>query len=91
MTAAEDPAEQAVAVSDSASELEDFDNQRFEDEYKRAKIERYEAPCYSASPRQQVLAGLVCLDHEEETRPWFILGAPTRLHTRQRAERTLTA
>ncbi len=77
-----DPVEQAVETPGSDTEFEDFDNQRFEEEYARANLERYDALRSSPSPRQQVLAGKIYLDHEEETP---VLVRPRRVEVVARA------
>ena len=67
LTSGGNSVEQAVDTSNSETEFEEFDSQDFEAEYTRASLERYDALRSSTSPRQQVLAGLIYLEHEEET------------------------
>ena len=66
-SASGDPVEQALETSGSDTQFEEFDSERFEAEYSRANIERYDALRSSPSPRQQVIAGQIYLEHEEDT------------------------
>ena len=67
VTGSADPVEQATDTSSSDVEFDEFDTQHFEEEYARTNIERYDALSASPSPRQQVLAGRIYLEQEEET------------------------
>ncbi|MBL0164738.1 MAG: hypothetical protein IPP82_14100 [Xanthomonadales bacterium] len=66
-SASGDPVEQTLETSGSDTQFEEFDSERFEAEYSRANIERYDALRSSPSPRQQVIAGQIYLEHEEDT------------------------
>lgn len=73
--AATDPATSGTASQDVGVEAGDveyadddaFDSESFESAYRRSEEERYDALRSSPSPRQQVLAGQIYLENEDET------------------------